>query len=230
MQGMRGKFFPAGKIFKTTHMISIPCLRCIYIQECSVHSLIRLLYSLAQCIYMQERSVHSLITFYTCLHAIFNLHREFLHAGMICIPASMISIPLGMFSIPADAMCVPAGPIWIPEGTIGIPDTRRYLSVIFFTHRRKLLIPARIIVYRDPNSHPIDVWPIDVWPHANWKIVTNNLLAVTDVAITDVAITDVAIIDVAITDVVFSEALGTDLDEVFLFNLNCCPLLLVHSP
>ena len=33
----------------------------LYMQECSVHSLTRLLYPWVRCIYMQERSVHSLV-------------------------------------------------------------------------------------------------------------------------------------------------------------------------
>ena len=38
------------------------------------------------------------------LNAIFNLHHEFLYAGMICILMGMISILMGKFYIPAGAM------------------------------------------------------------------------------------------------------------------------------
>ena len=58
-------------------------------------------------------------THYTCLQAIFQLHREFLYAGMICIPISMISIPMWMFPVHAGAMCIPAGTIYTLVGTIG---------------------------------------------------------------------------------------------------------------
>ena len=48
------------------------------------------------------------------LHAIFNLHHEFLYVGTTCILTGMICIPMVMFSMPTDVMCIPAGMTCIP--------------------------------------------------------------------------------------------------------------------
>ena len=107
-------YLPTGMFCTLSDMTSIPMGECIYMlvhsvhllawllylwvqsiymQEHSVRSLIQLQYQWVQCIYMQEHSVHSLIWSYTHLHAIFNLHHEFLQVGTISIPTSMISAP-----------------------------------------------------------------------------------------------------------------------------------------
>ena len=80
------------------------------------------------------------------LHAVFNLHLEFLQGSTICILVGMISIP-GMFSIPAGVMCILAGTACIPMGTIGnqipVGDTR----LRFFLHTGVKYLPARINFY-----------------------------------------------------------------------------------
>ena len=60
-------------------MISIPEVQCIYMPECSVHSLVRSLYPLVQCSYMPERSEHSLIqSLYPLVQCIY------MHARTLC--------------------------------------------------------------------------------------------------------------------------------------------------
>ena len=46
----------------------------------------------------------------------FNLHREFLYVGSICILVGMIYIPVGRFSVPAGVMRIPAETIGTPKG------------------------------------------------------------------------------------------------------------------
>ena len=60
----------------------------------------------------------SIIPDFFYLHAIFNLHCEFLYGSTICILVGMISMHMAMFSIPTGVMGIPADTIWIPMGTI----------------------------------------------------------------------------------------------------------------
>ena len=94
---------------------------------------------------MKEHSVHSLMQSYTCLHAIFNQHHEFLYADTICILMSMISIPGGV-------MCVPASTICIPAGTIGNQISVGDACVNFFKHGSELLSIPKNFLYCDLNS------------------------------------------------------------------------------
>ena len=54
-------YLHARMFFTLTDSTSIPWVQRIYMQGCSVHLLIHLLYPWVQCIFMQEHSVHSLI-------------------------------------------------------------------------------------------------------------------------------------------------------------------------
>ena len=121
------------------------------------------------CVYMQECSVHSLIQYYTHLHVTFSLHRKFLYAGRTCILASMI-YTCGNVFIPSGVMCIPSGTICIPTGTISnqipVGDTCLWI----FLHRVVNYIPARINFYCDPNCHLlVKFYPMGTYfYHGNW--------------------------------------------------------------
>ena len=111
---------------------------CIYMQECSVHLFIWLLYPWVRCSYMQERSVHSLIWL--------------LYLRVLCIYMQEHSVHSLIRLLYPWVRCV-----YMQECSV-LSDTILY-----------------------PLQAPIFTMTTEVWPHANRAVVTNNLIVIIEV-------------------------------------------------
>ena len=116
------------------------------------------------CIYMQECSVHSLIRSYTHLHAIFDLHAEFLYAGTICMCNFQLWGKFLLFRAVPALFLTPVSNVWphanwamvtsnltvIIEGTlihVMLVESFLYIYFIFMWYVRIRLVSVYKIIY-----------------------------------------------------------------------------------
>ena len=100
-------FIPMGAMYLSIQECSVhslirllyPWVRCIYMQECSVHSLIQHLYLWVQCIYMQYTRSYDL---YTCGCNVFTCSTL---AHTTAIPVGAMYLPARMFCTLCDTHC-----------------------------------------------------------------------------------------------------------------------------
>ena len=120
-------------------MLYLTCIASFCMWEQSVYPRVWSLSTPACNILENEKSICNTRFFY--LHAVFNVHCEFLYGHMICILAGIISICVGMFSIPT-GVSIPAGTICIPAGMIGNQIKAEDACQWFFLYTGVNFLPA----------------------------------------------------------------------------------------
>ena len=142
------------------------CLRCIYMQECYVHSLIRLLFPWVQCIYTCKNSFYTrwyhfyshVCDVFTCKNVLYIRSMHLLFPWVQCQSLK-----------PVLSQCSQTGFVTVDDFIALF--TRSY---IFYSHWCKKFLLARTFFTLADTIAPIFTVLTKVWPRANRATVTNN--------------------------------------------------------